>query len=315
MKGAFDMDNDQLATLSNSTRTAAMQLLLQVRALATLNKKAKAIDTALLDYRKLMSQNVQAENNKIERVGKIKRNQASIDTGVHNVVAEDDKIDQALNNIAQELTDIVKLPKSIAVNKKQLSYAVLSLHPDYATILPNIDGISKQIDTHTETNNYVDVQSDIENVRTALNTYIDAKQATVKNRQARLNELKELRDKLTKINVSLIALFDSLSDRIGQVDQNVREMSVYVNKITPVVLVESDDSILSDFANSERFGAQDKVAKQLEKVNAETDKTQSKDESTESEQTEDNDKPQVDVKPEVEKRVDTKKKKKHWWQF
>ena len=52
-----------------------------------------------------------------------------------------------------------------------------------------------------------------------------------------------------------------------------------------------------------------------EKVNAETDKTQSEDESNESEQTEDHDKPQVDVKPEVEKRVETKKKKKHWWQF
>lgn len=309
------MDNDQLATLSNSTRKAAMQLLLQVRTLATLNKKAKAINTALLDYRKLMSQNVQAENNKIERVGKIKRNQASIDTGVHNVITEDDKIDQALNTVAQELTDIIKLPKSIALNKKQLSYAVLSLHPDYATILPKLDEISKQIDAHTETNNYVEVQSDIENVGTALNTYIDAKQATVKNRQARLNELKELRDKLTKINVSLITLFDSLSDRIEQVDQEVREMSVYVNKITPVVLVESDDSILSDFANSERFGAQDQVAKQSEKINAETDKLQSDDESNESEQTEDNDKPQVDVKPEVEKRVDTKKKKKHWWQF
>ena len=302
------MDNDQLATLSNSTRKAAMQLLLQVRTLATLNKKAKAINTALLDYRKLMSQNVQAENNKIERVGKIKRNQASIDTGVHNVITEDDKINQ-------ELTDIVKLPKSIALNKKQLSYAVLSLHPDYATILPKLDEISKQIDAHTETNNYVEVQSDIENVGTALNTYIDAKQATVQNRQAQLNKLKELRDELTKINVSLITLFDSLSDRIEQVDQEVREMSVYVNKITPVVLVESDDSILSDFANSERFGAQAQVAKQPEKVNAETDKTQSKDESNESEQTEDHDKPQVDVKPEVEKRVDTKKKKKHWWQF
>ena len=309
------MDNDQLATLSNSTRKAAMQLLLQVRTLATLNKKAKAINTALLDYRKLMSQNVQAENNKIERVGKIKRNQASIDTGVHNVITEDDKINQELNTVAQELTDIVKLPKSIALNKKQLSYAVLSLHPDYATILPKLDEISKQIDAHTETNNYVEVQSDIENVGTALNTYIDAKQATVQNRQAQLNELKELRDELTKINVSLITLFDSLSDRIEQVDQEVREMSVYVNKITPVVLVESDDSILSDFANSERFGAQAQVAKQPEKVNAETDKTQSKDESNESEQTEDHDKPQVDVKPEVEKRVDTKKKKKHWWQF
>ena len=315
MKGAFDMDNDQLATLSNSTRKAAMQLLLQVRTLATLNKKAKAINTALLDYRKLMSQNVQAENNKIERVGKIKRNQASIDTGVHNVITEDDKINQELNTVAQELTDIVKLPKSIALNKKQLSYAVLSLHPDYATILPKLDEISKQIDAHTETNNYVEVQSDIENVGTALNTYIDAKQATVQNRQAQLNKLKELRDELTKINVSLITLFDSLSDRIEQVDQEVREMSVYVNKITPVVLVESDDSILSDFANSERFGAQAQVAKQPEKVNAETDKTQSKDESNESEQTEDHDKPQVDVKPEVEKRVDTKKKKKHWWQF
>ena len=309
------MDNDQLATLSNSTRKAAMQLLLQVRTLATLNKKAKAINTALLDYRKLMSQNVQAENNKIERVGKIKRNQASIDTGVHNVITEDDKINQELNTVAQELTDIVKLPKSIALNKKQLSYAVLSLHPDYATILPKLDEISKQIDAHTETNNYVEVQSDIENVGTALNTYIDAKQATVQNRQAQLNKLKELRDELTKINVSLITLFDSLSDRIEQVDQEVREMSVYVNKITPVVLVESDDSILSDFANSERFGAQAQVAKQPEKVNAETDKTQSKDESNESEQTEDHDKPQVDVKPEVEKRVDTKKKKKHWWQF
>lgn len=164
MKGAFDMDNDQLATLSNSTRTAAMQLLLQVRALATLNKKAKAIDTALLDYRKLMSQNVQAENNKIERVEKIKRNQASIDTGVHNVIAEDNKIDQALNNVAQELTDIVKLPKSLDVNKKQLSYAVLSLHPDYATILPKLDDVAKQIENHTKTNNYAEVKSDIKNV-------------------------------------------------------------------------------------------------------------------------------------------------------
>lgn len=307
------MDNDQLATLSESTRKAAMQLLLQVRTLATLNKKAKAINTALLDYRKLMSQNVQAENNKIERVGKIKRNQASIDTGVHNVITEDDKIDQALNTVAQELTDIVKLPKSIALNKKQLSYAVLSLHPDYATILPKLDDISKQIDAHTETNNYVEVQSDIANVKTALNTYIDAKQATVKNRQARLNELKELRDKLTKINVSLITLFDSLADRIAQVDQQISEMSVYVNKITPVVLVESDDSILSDFANSERFGVQDQVAK--EKANISTDKQSDNDTSDESEQKENNDKPQVEIKPEVEKRVDTKKKKKHWWQF
>lgn len=313
MKGTFDMDNDQLATLSKSTRKAAMQLLLQVRTLATLNKKAKAINTALLDYRKLMSQNVQAENNKIERVEKIKRNQASIDTGVHNVIAEDNKIDQALNNVAQELTDIVKLPKSLDVNKKQLSYAVLSLHPDYATILPKLDEVAKQIENHTKTNNYAEVKSDIKNVGTALNTYIGAKQATVKNRQTRLNELKELRDKLTKINESLITLFDSLADRIEQCDQQVREMSVYVNKITPVVLVESDDSILSDFANSERFGTQNQVEK--EKANAEKDKTPRNDKSEESEQKENTDKKPVKVESEVEKRVDTKKKKKHWWQF
>lgn len=296
---------DNVQELSELARNNAMQLLMQVRQLSNLNRKANAIHVALNDYKKLNKQNADKETDKAQRFDKIQHNQVSLQTGENNLIDSNDKLNKLLLSIIKSLDTALTLPNEFKIDEPVLANGAVSSTKAYAEFINAVNTLQQALGDQITTNNYDNIKQDLNDLRGVLKEYFENRNQKYLNRQAKVEALKKLRDQLTEINNFLTRFSGQLANRIEHVDTITKQLEQSVNKLVPTALLESDNDIMLDFANSERFEEFNKPKTVVSDLKEPETKV--------SEVKEQSEKP-VDKPAKTEHPKKTEKKK-HWWMF
>lgn len=273
--------NNELTDEALKARKAASDLLLQVRRLASLNRKIAAVGTVLKDYQETATSVMDKENAKVSRLDQISRGQTSIENGSRNVQDASGLAAQAFEDIDVVASGMLRLPKDIAVDAVQATRAVFPDKDNEKHFLNQIDALEAAIDKHIESNDYRGLQADISRLSTSLTNYFNGREVKRRRRYQQINQIKKTTDDLSAVQTKLSDIFDLVELEVDEYAKAADKLTSKVNSTMSKVLLESDEEIMSDFAKSERFGKPkhvDAVVVDVEKADnkaeAETDKAE-----------------------------------------
>lgn len=309
--------NNELTDQALKARKAASDLLLQVRRLASLNRKIAAVGTVLKDYQETTAGVMDDENDKVARLDRIGRNQTSIENGARNVQDASSLAEGAFEDIDVVVSGMLRLPKNIAVDAVQASRAVFPDKDTEKHFANQINALEAAIDQHIQTNDYHGLQADISRLSTSLTNYFNGRDAKRRRRYQQINQIKKTTDDLTAVQTKLNDIFDLVDMEVDEYAKAADKLTSKVDSVMSKVLLESDEDIMKDFAKSERFGKPkhvdavvvdvdkaDKTEDDAEKVEAasvETAETADKTEAASAEKTDKAEAADVEKTEEAEK--------------
>lgn len=274
--------NNELTDQALKARKAASDLLLQVRRLASLNRKIAAIGTVLKDYQETTAAVMDEENDKVARLDRIGRNQTSIENGSRNVQDASSLAEGAFEDIDVVVSGMLRLPKNIAVDAVQASRAVFPDKDTEKHFANQINALEAAIDKHIQTNDYHGVKADLSRLSTSLTNYFNGRDAKRRRRYQQINQIKKTTDDLTAVQTKLNDIFDLVDMEVDEYAKAADKLTSKVDSVMSKVLLESDEDIMKDFAKSERFGKPkhvDAVVVDVDKADdaekTEADKTES----------------------------------------
>lgn len=248
---------DKLISTTNLARENAEALLLQVRQLHALSRKATAVNLVLTSYRDFLTDAVNDLRKHDDAVTKLGGDSEELSQGRLNKITQSQSFDKALSDqelFSRHLLEII--PADLVSAEANALDA--TKQDAYSALLKALNDLDRELDKVRTSHDYHDLFNQVQAFNKHFNDFAISRAKSRTTRSQKLRDLSKMKVRIDESVAFSNKILDDLSDRLAILVANVSTLNQTIERVAPAILPEDDDTILNDFVNSQTFGDRQK---------------------------------------------------------